>query len=40
MRSVEHSNVIFKVNREEDREDSAFKLYFETHSHDCYLLEF
>lgn len=40
MRSVEHSKVIFKVDGEEDRKDSAFKLYLETHPHNCYLLEF
>lgn len=39
MRSVEHSKVIFKVDGE-DRKDSAFKLYLETHPHNCYLLEF
>lgn len=39
MRSVEHSDVIFKVNGE-DREDSAFKLHLETRLHNCYLLEF
>lgn len=39
MRSVEDSNVIFKVTGE-DGEDSAFKLYLETRPHNCYLLEF